>query len=48
MLYQEEFARTSRLYNSPLFYMRRQLNQTKHDPDPDTDFIDLAHLFDGL
>ena len=26
--YQESFARTSRLYNSPLFSMRRQLNDT--------------------
>ena len=46
--YQEEFARTSRLYNSPLFYMRRLLNQTRHDPLPENDFIYLAHLFDDL
>ena len=48
MKYQEEFARTTHLYNSPLFYMRRLLNQTKHDPIPETDYIDLAYLFDEL
>ena len=30
-IYLEEFARTQRLYNSPLFYMRRILNNTPHD-----------------
>ena len=46
--YLEEFARTNRLYNSPLFYMRRLLNRTKHDPQPEPHYIDLAHLFNDL
>ena len=46
--YHEEFARTQRLYNSPLFYMRRLLNRTKHDPRPDPYYIYLAHLFNDL
>ena len=48
--YEERFARTSRLYNSPLFSMRRVLNNT---PNDDTDlvnqnYMDLAHIFDDL
>ena len=45
-IYTEEFARTSRLYNSPLFHMRRLLNKTDHDQMPETNYMDLAHLFD--
>ena len=30
--YLEEHAKTSRLFNSPLFYMRRRLNALEHDP----------------
>ena len=41
----ESFARTQRLYNSPLFTMRRLLNNTPNDP-PDTELdLDLTHLF---
>ena len=47
-LFLEEFARTSRPYNSPLFHMRRLLNKTDHDHTPETNYIDLAHLFDNL
>ena len=47
-LYKEEFARTSRLYNSPIFYMRRLLNENDHDNTTDPYYIDLAHLFDDL
>ena len=32
--YQEKFARSHRLYHSPLFYMRRLLNQAEYDPLP--------------
>ena len=45
-IYLEEFARTQRLYN--LFHMRRVWNKTPHDPQPDTNFLDLAYLFDDL
>ena len=47
-LYKEEFARTSRSYNSPIFHMRRLLNESDHDNTPDPHYIDLAHLFDDL
>ena len=48
VVYLEEFARTNRLYNSPLFHMRRVLNKSDHDPQPDTNYLDLAYLFDDL
>ena len=35
--YEEKFARTNRLYNSPLFTIRRNLNLSSHDqPQPET------------
>ena len=46
--YLEEFARTSRLYNSPLFHMRRALNQTDHVPLLENNYFDIAYLFDDL
>ena len=45
---EEKFARTHRLYNSPLFAMRRLLNNTPSDPEPESNYLDLAHLFDDL
>ena len=49
-IYEERFARTSRLYNSPLFSMRRILNNTPDDDNAPVrqNFMDLAHLFDDL
>ena len=45
-LFVEEFARTDRLYNSPVFAMRRALNQTPyHDRFNDPKLIDLSHMF---
>ena len=45
-LFQEKFARTDRLYKSPLYAMRRLLNKT---PDSDRfnspNLIDLSHVF---
>ena len=48
LLVQEQFARTERLYNSPLFAMRRLLNNTPNDTEHESNFMDLAHLFDDL
>ena len=45
-IYLEEFARTSRLYNSPLFHMRRVLNNTDHEDWPETNYMNLDYLFD--
>ena len=47
-IYEEKFARTSRLYNSPLFAMRRELNATPNEPEQESNFLDLAYLFDDL
>ena len=48
--YEEHFSRTSRLYNSPLFSIRRILNNTpSDDSDPvKQNYMDLAYLFDDL
>ena len=44
--YKEELARTDRLYNSPVFAMRRALNNTPtNDRVNDPRLIDLSHLF---
>ena len=43
--YKEKFARTQRLYNSPLYTIRRLLNNTKPEPPNDTTDLDLSHLF---
>ena len=43
--YQEYFARTQRLYNSPIFTMRRLLNNTMNDPPADDMDLDLSHIF---
>ena len=45
-LYLEEHARTNRLYNSPLFHMRRVLNNSDHDNWHEMNYMDLAYLFD--
>ena len=47
-VYREEFARTQRLYNSPLFYMRRLLNDTEHKEEEVYNYLDLAYLFDEV
>ena len=47
-IYEEKFARTSRLYNSPLFAMSRELNETPNKPDQESNFLALAYLFDDL
>ena len=46
--YEEKFARTNRFYNSPLYAMRRALNDTPHEPKPVSNYLDLAYLFDDL
>ena len=44
--YQEVTARTDRLYNSPVYYMRRLLNNTPHsDRNNNPNVTDLAQLF---
>ena len=43
--YKEDFARTSRLYNSPLFYMTRVLNQNTDSFSEPSSAMDLAHIF---
>ena len=45
---EEKFARTERLYNSPLFYMRRLINNSPHESGHESNYLDLAHLFDDL
>ena len=45
-LFKEEFARTDRLYNSPVFAMRRALNNTPaHDRFNNPNYLDLSHIF---
>ena len=46
--YREDFARTTRLYNSPLYHTRRLLNNSPNDPQPEPQSYDLAYLFDDL
>ena len=46
--YEEKFARSDRLYNSPLFTMRRALNNTpKNDRNSNPNIQDLSHLFNA-
>ena len=47
-IYKEEFARTDRLYNSPIFHMRRVLNGTEHIEPTKTNYLDLGYLFDDI
>ena len=47
-LFLESFARTNRLYNSPLFAMRRALNNSPDDSRPESGYLDLAYLFDDI
>ena len=45
-VYQERFARSDRLYNSPLYAIRRLLNNTPNsDRFNNPDFVDLSHVF---
>ena len=39
--YLEETSRTSRLYDSPLFFLRRLLNEQNEEDIEDADFVDL-------
>ena len=44
--YMEHFARSKRLYNSPLFYMRRLLNGNQDDDEqPHSLVVDFSHVF---
>ena len=46
--YVEKFARSDRLYNSPLYAMRRALNNTpKNDRNSNPQFGDLSHIFNA-
>ena len=47
-IFAESFARTNHLYNSPLYAMRRLLNNTPYDPKPESGVLDLAYLFDDI
>ena len=45
-VFKEEFARSDRLYNSPVFAMRRVLNNTpSHDRFNSPNYLDLSHIF---
>ena len=44
-IYKEEFARTDRLYRSPLFKYRRLLNETPDEDRPNNEIIDVDHIF---
>ena len=45
-IYKEFHARTDRLYNSPLYAMRRYLNRTPyHDRYNNPKYVDLSYLF---
>ena len=45
-VYREIFAKTDRLYNSPLYAMRRFLNQTpEHSRFNNPNYVDLSDLF---
>ena len=45
-MYQEKFAKGDRLYNSPLFEMRRILNESEKEARREaTEAIDLSDLF---
>ena len=44
-IYMEKFARTQRLYDSPLYTMRRILNNSQNDLTNTTLAFDLPHLF---
>ena len=47
--FEEKFARSDRLYNSPLFAMRRALNNTPtSDRTSNPNFEDLSHLFNAV
>ena len=41
----EEFARTDKMYKSPLFTMRRVLNGTSTDETRNDDICDQSHVF---
>ena len=44
----EKFARSNRLYNSPLYYMRRLLNNTADsERNNNPMYVDLSHLFNA-
>ena len=46
--FEERFARSDRLYNSPLFAMRRALNNTnKTERNCNPNHVDLSHLFNA-
>ena len=47
-IFKEKFAKTSRLYNSPLYAMRRVLNNTPSDQPKESNYLDLGYLFDEL
>ena len=48
MIYQEQYARTQGLYESPLFHMRRVLNNSEDEENDPTNYLDLAFLFDDV
>ena len=47
-LFKEEFARTDRLYYSPVYAMRRALNETPYsDRFNNPNYIDLSFMFNN-
>ena len=44
-LYEEKHAKSDRLYYSPLYTMRRVLNNNEEKRTSDTKYIDLSNLF---
>ena len=43
--YTEKFAQSNRLYMSPMFHMRRLLNNTPCEPEEQLEIMDLSYLF---
>ena len=47
-IYEEKFAKSDRLYRSPLYTMRRILNETPSiDRTNNPELVDLSHLFNS-
>ena len=46
-LYEEMYAKSDRLYFSPLYTMRRMLNNSPSNRTSEPDYCDLSHLFNA-